>query len=528
MTSKTIAQSSEQSRHGGGLRLVPILLIIAWALGLYDVVTHGSLEGAIFGRYSFPYFIFLLVYAALIMPLAWIFLNPRQASTTFWSLIRTIQDNALLAIAALLLPLLLLTPRMLNWERFYKLPIVHIIVLIGAALLIGILLFSGWRGRRKPLWRNVALGLFGAVLLVELLLQGLSFARLLPSSFDSTAGLFWPYGRLYSDQSGNSMTNRYGWNSPTFSNDDSYRVLLIGDDLLFGSDVAKQQAVPTLVENLLNASASRDYEVMALAAPGYGPQHYYEAIVTATNQYEPDEVIVMVNLRDDFINVLPELDPRTSKETVYYILDEQTGEWTIHPEGILAQHLNFHDLTDGFRPIYRSAVRIVRTHVLLPKLVGHFFGAESANPGQVATDMIENGNRPFVYTANYSPVAQKAATMTENMLDIGRATAISRGAAFKMVSIPMFPTQFLAQASGSDWDAEIGQFDLLAPEQFFTQFAERRQFDYLPAGEQMQADGISAEMIEQLYRPDGMSLTEAGHRFYAQMIVDHLFASDMQ
>lgn len=506
-------------------RLALVVIIVLWAAGLVELFGQKSRDPILFDRYSPPFFAFLIAYTLLLIPLLYLLANPGWLSRRVAQIVPPLQQRGWPAVLILLASLLVFTPRLMDWERFYKFPIIHLIFLTAVLTVDGFLLFYGWdKARPKPLWRQVTLAGLGLLLVVELVLQGVSLLGALPGGFRSNAGIYLPYGRIYNPEQGNGMTNRYGWFAPAVDkNSDTRKILLIGDEYIASLETDRAEHLSARLAADLGA-AGTDAEVIAIAATGYGPAHYYEAVKSGINLFEPDEIVLFINLGDDFFNVMPNLDPRQPYDELFYVYSED-GTWNLHPQSILPQHLLFHYINDSHRPIIDSILRTVRSHLLTPKLIASFMGeeesAEARTPQNDALPPL--GRRQFIFRTEPSQNAETAVNLTRQLLEIAHRTALVKGVTLRIVTIPAFPEAFYAQ-SGSDWQMAFGDYDLLQPERVLQAFAADKNIPILPMGAQMHDQSLTVDAVRGLFRDNGYgNFTPAGQQFFADAVYNAFY-----
>ena len=324
-----------------------------------------------------------------------------------------------------------------------------------------------------------------------------------------------PYGRiLYNVEGlGNGMTNQDGWYAPPFRlAADSRRIVVIGDGLVEGLQVARSETLGAVLDGLLGPQV----EVIALGASGFGPAQYYELAKHALTTYAPDELIIVLDNGDDYLNVLSTRDPRRPQEHVYYELDG-SGYWNLVPDSYNALHFLTHFFENAQRPFYKNAVRTARSYLLLPKLVGTL-GGDPLYAHRVARPEAELWNDPQFAVRGFAfdaaePDAAEAQQITEGLLGLVALLAENRGVTLRLVSVPAFPAEAL---NGPALLTDVAGLDLLLPERRMAAFAEAEGLDYLPLTHLLVAEGAAPTAVTPLFFNDGQGhLTAAGHAFLA-------------
>lgn len=511
---------------------------LLWAIGLVELITHTSNPVQILGRYSYAYLATLIAYGVAGVALLGLVWRPQPVVTLFHTALSFIQSRGWLAVSLLIASLFVFHPLVIRNERFNRHSALMLIAIFLVLLVDGLIIFYGWRRQPRARWRVGAVAVIAVALLFEVSLQALSAARLLPSGFRTEMGLYWPYGRLYIPEGGlgNSIVNRYGWHAPEFApGDDDYRVLIIGDEFVYAPDVARDAQFPALLEARLDAD--RPTEVLAIGAAGYGPQHYYEAIKVAIDQFQPDDVVYVINVRDDYFNLLPNLDPRSPGEIPYFVLEE-SGFWNLHPQSTGSQHRNFHTLTDSGLPLYRSLIRSVQSHILTPQLIRYWLtgapiepwaGGYALSESELAVaggELSSLGKLRFILQTDPSDNATAAHTLLDNLIEISAQVARGNGATFKLATVPVVSDEFFAANAGSadgNWVTVYDRFDFLEPERRLQTFAADRNIPLLATAHQLEGDGVPAAELADWYTPALTTFTPEGHTAFAELLYQNLY-----
>ena len=81
---------------------------------------------------------------------------------------------------------------------------------------------------------------------------------------------------------------------------DEFRILSMGDSIAFGLTLDSSDTYAKVLERLLNASSGRlYYNVINAAGPGYDPSSYYLFLKNEALEWQPDMVIIEVELTND-------------------------------------------------------------------------------------------------------------------------------------------------------------------------------------------------------------------------------------
>jgi hypothetical protein len=412
----------------------------------------------------------------------------------------------------------------LEYERFFYFSILQLSGLAYLVLVWLLLVVTDWgRGRR---WQRLVAAAVALTLLLEAALQVVAAAGALPLTTTYNAGMSVPYGRiLYNAEGfGNGMTNQFGWYAPPFRLDaDKQRVVLIGDGLVEGLQVARDETMGAVLDDLLGP----EVEVIAMGASGFGPAQYYELTKHALTVYDPDEIVIIFNSGDDYLNVLRNRDPRRPQDHVYYELDNN-GYWNLVPDSYSALHFLTHFFENAQRPFYQNAVRTVRSYLLLPKLLttlgeAPLYRHRVARPERELWADPDFAVRGFAFDAA-EPDAAEAQQITEGLLGLIALLAETQGVRLRLVSVPAFPT---AALSGDVLLTTIGSLDLRLPERQLTTFAAAEAIDYLPLAHRLIAEEASPRHVASLFFNEGQGhLTPAGHAFVAEAIQRCFFVAD--
>jgi hypothetical protein len=82
--------------------------------------------------------------------------------------------------------------------------------------------------------------------------------------------------------------------------DDARRVMMLGDSFLEGHQVAPAENMSALLQNSLSTDATLPYHVLNTGRGGFSPLRYLLAYRTFAPDYQPDVVVTMVYVGNDF------------------------------------------------------------------------------------------------------------------------------------------------------------------------------------------------------------------------------------
>ena len=512
-----------------------LLLVIAtmlWIAGFVDVFTHTSQNGAILGLYSIPFFLVVLAFAAVLVTLIALILLPNSID---WLRQRIffVQDRFWIGIP-ILVGFGAVIASMFFVERWLAFPLLAGSLIILILLATGTLLFAGWTERPVQLWRKIFGYTVIAFVAVELVLQGLSFLKILPS-VQNLSGLYIPFGRVYQTNEGavNAVTNQHGWYYPSFRLEkDSRRIIVTGDSFVQGLQVQPEQNTGVTLDKLINENAETESEVLSLGFPGYGPGLFMDERLFPfiIQPYAPEEIIVFFHLANDFQTI-------TQPESgfPYYIIDGD-GNVTIHPDDDDApgnRHLLEHVVIEGYEA---NPARTFASHSFLINLLEIGIRNLTGRPATVpqfstnldsATEAQPFGASTFMFNKDSNDEAEHALEIATGLIAAYHAVLQDNDMTMRIVTIPAFPRRFYEQYQGTAWSSDIGDYDLLLPEQALIDFADENGIDLLPMGAYMKTAGLSVDGIQGLYFKDGTGhFSPEGHEFFANAIYACFYSDD--
>jgi hypothetical protein len=199
-----------------GRLLLVVIGFLFWAVGFIDLIGHTSADPDVFGLYSLPFFILIILYASTIVIWFLLFFNSKILSRVADG-VRYIQNHVWLALP-ILAGLGIALWIIFEWDRWSRLPGLQVAAL-GLVLLTGfIILFTNWdESNGKQRWRRLIGYLLIALVAVEVLIQLVAYLGFLPG-VHTIGGDYTPYERVYHNAEGyrNGYANRYGWYYPDY------------------------------------------------------------------------------------------------------------------------------------------------------------------------------------------------------------------------------------------------------------------------------------------------------------------------
>ena len=533
--------------------LMVVLGFAFWGVGFLDLLGHKSAEPDVFGLYSWPFFILVILYGLTMSVWFALFFNS-DLLMRVTERVRFIQSNmplALISLAGLALALFLI----FEWDRWSRLPGLQFAAFGLVVLSILILLFANWdTARTEQRWRAYVIYPLLVLVAVEVLLQVMARFGALPGAL-TIGGDFYPYERVYYNQAGlsNASANRYGWYLPDVKLDYSKkRILVVGGSYVQSLQTRPEQQFSVLLSRQVNAAEadpSSRVEVIPLGMPGFGLSPFlYEAPVTEVpRMLASQEMIVMFHLGDDFQS------PVKEHNAIAYEVGD-SNEVQVEPQDAGWRHDLTHYYLRGFLSI--QLVESVRSNYLTPKVIDGLLrgnGGESRTsavpgneldfprlvgsvtdtysirePGHAGiktTDLqVFAGGNNFMFVQGGNEDRDKAILIADNLLRHAQEIARSTGTRIRLVTVPEFPDGFFVASSGK-WEPVVGQFDFLLPERELIDIAAKYDIPILPMGQYMLADGLTPEQIRALYLPNAVGgLTPQGHEYFADAIYSCFYA----
>ncbi len=512
-----------------GSLLVLVIVFIFYSLGFIDLLAHKSAVPDIFGLYSLPFFLFLLLYAAGLVVLGVLFFHPPSLERVKKTIVY-IQERSWLGTAFFAAGLAGILIIFTDWDRWRGFPALRLMFLLLILIVTGIVLFSGWSSRKPKPWRRAAALVLAAALLLELGLQGLAWAGWLPGFVSRIDSPFVAYGRVYTTEGGftNSTRNRNGLYYPESRFDQrSRRILLTGDSLVEALQIEPRDHFGVQLEKLIAGAPTGETgtEVFALGLPGYSPTIYLDVplLPFTLEFFQPDEIIVFVDLARD-LDDLANPGPDSAAYTVSADGEVQRDTSTT-PNFHRLQHTVLH----AYEPI--QPVLTIRSHYLTTKVLGALV-AGGSGPAAAAqglgpdADGAAGGVNLAFFTPDGNPQSERGYAILLDLLDRFQWYAEGRGHTVRLVTIPAFTPEFFNRDQGAAWEPSKGAYDLFLPERKLIEFASDHDLPILPMGHYMQAQGLSVGEIRDMFFEEGTGhLTPAGHAFFASAIFDCFYAA---
>ncbi len=512
-----------------GARLILVIAFMLYSLGFIDLLGHTSGTPVLFGQYSIPFFILLLLYPLGFIILGALFFS-KKSLDRLKDGIAWIQSSNIRGAGFLVGVLIIALMIFWDLDRWRNYPILRLNLLVLLIFAAAVVLLWGWRRSGRPeTWRRAGLYTLIGFLAVEGLLQALGWSGNLPAFVSRIDSPFVSYGRVYNrgENLTNGLRNRNGLYYPEFRFEpEARRILVTGDTFVQALEVEPEQNLGVRLDQMLAADLSGTAtEVFALGLPGYGTGVYLDVPLFpfTLDYFEPQEILILFNLGHDF---KPLLEP--SPEQPRYILND-AGQVRVHPE---SRGTTLHDTQHSVLHVYEplQPVLVVKSHLMTPKvvraLVDRIAGRSTSQAlaGNLA-DPAAPGANPIVFEKTPSDEQTRAYQLALGLLEPFNDFANYEGLKVRLVTIPAFPVSFFETYSGPDWPTEIGDYDLLLPERNLQAFAEAHDLAFLPMGRYMQSSGLPVEQVQELYFDGGSgALTPQGHAYFADAIYDCFYS----
>ena len=508
------------------LMIVTVLLFLI--LGWVNLLTYESKRPAFFDQYSVPFMAVIIGYAVATLVWAGLLFRPNDDRWLDW-VVRFAQRRPIIGLgifAGISVLLWTLFTRVSNFDLYwFNFPALQFTIFLLVVLVVGFILFYGWNERPVEAWRRfIVYGLI-AFVAVEIVVQGIAFAGLLPT-ITTTLDSFPPFARVYhktDDILVNTTMNANGMLYPELRlEEDSYRVMLLGDASIQALEIEPEEHMGVWLDAQMTASGVRPEgsELFPMPHPDYGPGVYANVPLFIPRQevYDPDEVILFFDMRNDF-----QMVNATNGHEVYFFLEDGVPTVDGNTDKALL-HAQLHEALwgqDGF-----MLNRWLRSHFLLPQLIGR-----SLRPDVALADVRITGPQEDLAIPNsfafYEDLNDDAMAMAIGHLDVLVEHALTDGLKISLVTIPAFPTEFYAQGDTVDWTTTFGAADLFLPERELADYAASKGIPFLGMGEYLTASGLSVEQLRDLYRENGLGqLSPEGHALFAEAVFDCVLAEE--
>ncbi len=413
-------------------------------------------------------------------------------------------------------------------------PLKSLIFFITIVVLSSLLFYKSTYGK---FIKEMTLILTFTAFSVEILFQILGIFGLIPglSHYDE----YVPYGRVYcvKEGHGNGIMNRYGWYYPEFQLDeDSKKIVLIGDSFVQGVQINKKQHLGLRLEKYLNKNNvdGIDNEVLAMGLSGAGPAIYFEIMKYAIRHFDPSEIIMFIFIGNDFSDSSYEsrYEDASASKYIYYVRDEN-GDTKLHPESYTAQEKYVNNMESTYQSIFNRATRIVKSHIMTLSIIKYIQLKIAVVKNNTNKEMEAFRDRTKLGMIGLDDSFFRK-ELTENVLDTHEVVrqilkkcndyTKSRGISFRIVTIPIFPSSFYERNKSKDWSLEIDDLDFLLPEKAVTKFANEINIPILSMGKFMQDKKLDPKYIQSLYFYNGIGhLTEKGHKYFADEIYSSFY-----
>lgn len=501
--------------------LLLVIAVMLWTAGFVDLFTHTTPGELIFGVYSAPFFVLLVLYA---LGYAFWFglIIPRDSITWLKRGLAYIQNHAAVGLTLFAaFGAILFT--MLIWDQWLSYPLLASAMLILIVMTAAVILLAKPEPQIKmQVWRKFVLIVVLMSLGIEGALQIGALAKILP--VQNTSGLFVPYGRVYQIREGaaNGLTNRYGYYYPPFRlKAGARKIVLVGDSFVQALQIQPEQNMGIGLEKQIRKS-ERDTEVLAVGFPGYGLGLYADTALypLVLQPLGPNEVIVLFHLANDVqaqsvpANTIPQFN-----------VDGQ-GNIAIEGDNVIARHTLQHVIITGYEPV--KPVQALQSHLFTLTWVDRVWRGFRNQPPLApifpsnidsANDAAPFGASSFVFERESNPASARSMTIAKGLLKNFKQHLDQQGAKMRLVTIPYFPASFYKQYAGRDWSPALGKYDVFRPESELERFAKENGISFLPMGQFIQKSGLSTDEIKALFYKDGIGhLTPKGHAFFAQAL----------
>lgn len=516
-------QLEDQIEKPGYLLFVVSVLILL-IIGFVNLLARTSRGAIIFDSYSIGYFVMLIAYfvgMCVWTSLLWRPNNDRWLQTVMgW-----IQSRPAVGIAVFIgLVIALFSPFIQHRQIKYKwteLPALQAVVIGMALILGGMLLFYKWEDDTKPkLWRKAIITLLAAVVVVELIMQLLSVAGVLPGLTTVQEGLS-PFSRIYYKDEGvstHAIANSNGMHLPErLIADDAYKIMVTGDGSLRGLQVAPEENLNYLLAQMVESSDQlpENAQIAPFPTTDHGPGVYMGPLlyeISTQPFFEPDEVIVFFDFRNDFQAVMG-----SNGRDLYFFAGEEGLELSRADSAL--RHDYMHDslyTLEGMQP-----GRYLQSHILTPRVIGQWFPATAEASDNMRIDAPQDDVSLPNSFAFYDDLNDESMYIAlETMREFNEAV-VDSGAKLRFVTIPVFSDEFYAQGDTAEWTTEFGEADLFLPERELRALAEEEGISFLAMGDYMQEMGLTTADIQALYLENGRGhFSAAGHEFFAQATYD--------
>ena len=381
----------------------------------------------------------------------------------------------------------------------------------------------------RPRFKQNLLLLVISLLVIELFLEGLGWAGLLPGvntmSPVAYARIYWTY-----EGHGNSIRNRYGWHDPEFNLAATNRIALIGDSFVEAVQVNRHDNMGVKLGGKL-AGPWQGYSVLSLGTSDTGPAQYYEVLQYAERHFHIREAVIVIYLGNDITDCSAPMALK-SDSFIYYGLDE-SGGLTLSPLGHQLVSRYSAELDARHQPPWLEAPAIFASHNMCLHIpwsirnnivVGRLAKADPLHCADTDAELSKLGLRAGAFAMNPDHDSREAMLIVQGLLQHSADFCAGHSIQFHVLTIPSFPPDFYATQKGTDWSMRFGDYDFLKPEREITGWANQHHVSVLPLGDWMHHQKLDVNQVRSLFFAKGSGhLTEAGHRFVAEAMAENFY-----
>ena len=226
------------------------------------------------------------------------------------------------------------------------------------------------------------------------------------------------------------------------------------------------------------------------------------------------------------------------------------GRIRLHAIDTLYAHVFEHVIFDGHQP--PSIIESVFTYSFMISSLRDYLGEQLNPPPQdlqaplqsywreviplyqvdlpieARTDDMPFGKASFLFETGENELASTAYGIMFAQIRRLQGFMGTQDVNIRIVTIPFFPDTFYETQSGSDWETQFDDYDILLPEDHLVTFAEENNIPIIAIGAMMQNQGLSVEEIQSLFFNDGTGyLTAEGHQFFAEQVYNCFYNGEI-
>ena len=251
----------------------------------------------------------------------------------------------------------------------------------------------------------------------------------------------------------------------------TYRILLLGDSMSEGVEVALQDVYWKRLESILPecpAFSGRRIEVISLAVNGYGTAQEYLTLRERGLKYRPDLVLLAFFTGNDFTDNTKALGRHRHRP--YFVLRD--GSLVLEQTAGMALDFASHQRFEYWRQRLLDPIRIVQLFRQAQTRLRVLLRYGRADPNRIDQPGLDS--RIFVPPA--TPDWEQAWAVTEALINAIAESARANGATFAMATLTN-PFQVLPDAATRDRFAkELGVQNLTYPDRRLAEFAADRGY----------------------------------------------------